>query len=159
MGIKKVLDDHRVNYAKHTIVQSSNLKEKLEKYGLKRNEVTLMSLEIVNMYPSVWVTLICKAFNHYAKNLPATARETIDLCMDIMQFGMKSTLIQFRGQYFVYQGAAKGKELPNKDVALAIGAYELAFLANIIASYVFEETEECFERCVFRGIYRDNGLV
>eukprot|EP00957_Ditylum_brightwellii_P211137 15365799-Ditylum_brightwellii.AAC.1 len=83
----------------------------------------------------------------------------IDLCMEIVQFGMKSTLIQFRGQCCVYQGASKGKELSDKDVALAIGAYELAFLANIVASYVFEEMEECFERYVFRGIYRDNGLV
>eukprot|EP00957_Ditylum_brightwellii_P108838 8302520-Ditylum_brightwellii.AAC.1 len=38
MGIKKVLNDHGVNYAKHTIVQSLNLKEKLEKCGLKRNK-------------------------------------------------------------------------------------------------------------------------
>eukprot|EP00957_Ditylum_brightwellii_P111709 8520287-Ditylum_brightwellii.AAC.1 len=60
---------------------------------------------------------------------------------------------------FVYQGAAKGKELSNEDVALAIGAYESAFLANIVASYMFEETGECFKNCVFRGIYRDNGLV
>eukprot|EP00957_Ditylum_brightwellii_P057457 4356342-Ditylum_brightwellii.AAC.1 len=142
MGIKKVLDDHGVNYSKHTIVQSSDLKEKLEKCGLKRNEVTLMLLDIVNMYPLVRVKLICKALNHYAKNLPATTRETIDLCMDIVQFGMKSTLIQFRGQYFVYQGAAKGKELSDEDVVLAIGAYELAFLAYIMAFYMFEETEK-----------------
>eukprot|EP00957_Ditylum_brightwellii_P067473 5121492-Ditylum_brightwellii.AAC.1 len=73
--------------------------------------------------------------------------------MDIVQFGMKSTLIQFRGRYYVYKGAAKGKELSDEDVALAIGAYESAFLANIVASYVFEETGECFTECVFRGIY------
>eukprot|EP00957_Ditylum_brightwellii_P189829 14451789-Ditylum_brightwellii.AAC.1 len=138
-----MLDDHGVkNYAKHTIVQSLDLKEKLEKCRLKQNEVTLMLIDIVNMYPLVRVKLIHKALNHYAKNLPATTRETIDLCMYIAQFGMKSTLIQFRGQYFVYQGAAKGKELSDKDAALAIGAYELAFLANIVG-----------------GIYRDNGLV
>eukprot|EP00957_Ditylum_brightwellii_P170626 12987639-Ditylum_brightwellii.AAC.1 len=79
--------------------------------------------------------------------------------MDIMQFGTKSTLIQFRGRHYVYQGAAKGEELLDEDVALAIGAYESAFLADIVASYVFEETEECFEQCVFRGIYRDDGLM
>eukprot|EP00957_Ditylum_brightwellii_P183141 13949165-Ditylum_brightwellii.AAC.1 len=146
MGIKKVFDDHGVNYAKHTIVQSLDLKEKLDKCGLKRNEVTLMLLDIANMHPSVRVKLICKALNHYAKNLPATARETIDLCMDIVQFGMKSTLIQFRGRYFVYQGAAKRKELSDENVALAIGAYELDFLANIVAFYVFKEKEKCFER-------------
>eukprot|EP00957_Ditylum_brightwellii_P195404 14888176-Ditylum_brightwellii.AAC.1 len=156
MGIKKVLDDHRVNYAKHTIVQSSDLKEKLEQCGLKKNKVTLMLLDIVNMYPSIRVKLILKALNYYARDLPATARETIDLCMDIVQFEMKSTLIQFRGRYYVYKGVAKGKELSNEDVALAIGAYESAFLANIVASYVFEKTGECFTNCVLRGIYRDN---
>ena len=51
MSIKKILDDHGVNYAKHTIVQSADLKEKLEACNLKMNNVTLMSLDIVNMYP------------------------------------------------------------------------------------------------------------
>eukprot|EP00957_Ditylum_brightwellii_P167587 12758063-Ditylum_brightwellii.AAC.1 len=118
-----------------------------------------MSLDIVNMYPSVRVKLIQKALKFYAKNLPDAAKETIDLCMDIVQFGMKSTLIQFRGKYYIYKGAAKGKDLSDEDVALAIGAYEAAFLTNIVASYIFEETGKCFMECVFRGIYRDNGLV
>eukprot|EP00957_Ditylum_brightwellii_P205726 15345123-Ditylum_brightwellii.AAC.1 len=38
MGIKKVLNEHGVNYYKHTIVQSSDLKEKLESYRLKQEE-------------------------------------------------------------------------------------------------------------------------
>eukprot|EP00957_Ditylum_brightwellii_P170092 12947180-Ditylum_brightwellii.AAC.1 len=66
------------------IVQSSDLKEKLEQCVLKRNEVTLMSLDI---------KLIQKALNYYARDLPDAAKETIDLCMDIVQFGTKSTLI------------------------------------------------------------------
>eukprot|EP00957_Ditylum_brightwellii_P129690 9893096-Ditylum_brightwellii.AAC.1 len=98
-----------------------------------------MSLDTVNMYPSIRVKLIRKALNHYAKNLPAEARETIDLCMDIVPFGMKSTLIQFKGHYFIYQGAAKGKEISDEDIMLAIGTYKSAFLADIVASYVFEE--------------------
>eukprot|EP00957_Ditylum_brightwellii_P067118 5094750-Ditylum_brightwellii.AAC.1 len=79
--------------------------------------------------------------------------------MDIVQFGMKSALIQFKGRYFVYKGVAKGREISEEDVALAIGAYKSAFLADIVASYVFEETEECFVQCIYRGIHRDNGLV
>eukprot|EP00957_Ditylum_brightwellii_P194965 14853941-Ditylum_brightwellii.AAC.1 len=85
------------------------------------------------MYPSIRVKLIKKALKYYAKDLPAEARETIDLCMDIVQFGMKSTLIQVKGRYFIYQGAAKGKEISDEDIALAIGAYESAFLADIVA--------------------------
>eukprot|EP00957_Ditylum_brightwellii_P183876 14005670-Ditylum_brightwellii.AAC.1 len=86
MGIKKILDNHGVNYAKHTIVQSSNLKDKLEACGLKRDNVTLMLLDIVNMYPLIRVKLIKKALKHYAKDLLVEAGETIDLCMDIVQF-------------------------------------------------------------------------
>eukprot|EP00957_Ditylum_brightwellii_P146592 11159810-Ditylum_brightwellii.AAC.1 len=96
------------------------------------------------MYPLIQVKLIKKALKYYAKDLPAEARKTIDMCMDIVQFGMKSTLIQLKGCYFIYQGAAKGKEISKEDIALAIGAYKSAFLADILASYVFEETEECF---------------
>eukprot|EP00957_Ditylum_brightwellii_P102283 7797420-Ditylum_brightwellii.AAC.1 len=115
-----------------------------------------MLLDIVSMYPSIQVKLIKKALKYYAKDLLTEARETIDMCMDIAQFGMKSTLIQFKGCYFIYQGAAKGKEISEEDVALAIGAYESAFLADIVASYVFEEMEECFVKCIYRGIYRDD---
>eukprot|EP00957_Ditylum_brightwellii_P084974 6461685-Ditylum_brightwellii.AAC.1 len=79
--------------------------------------------------------------------------------MDIIQFGMRSTLIQFRGHYYVYKGSVKDKELPDEYVALAIGAYESVFLADIVASYTFEETEECFRECIYREIYRDDGLV
>eukprot|EP00957_Ditylum_brightwellii_P193602 14742985-Ditylum_brightwellii.AAC.1 len=62
---------------------------------------------------------------------------------------MKSTLIQFKGRYFVYKGAAKGKEISEENIPLAIGAYESAFLADIVASYVFKETEECFVQCIY----------
>eukprot|EP00957_Ditylum_brightwellii_P099245 7559378-Ditylum_brightwellii.AAC.1 len=62
----------------------------MEQCGLKKNKVTLMSLDIVNMYTFVRVKLIWKALNYCTRDLPATARETIDLCMDIVQFGMKS---------------------------------------------------------------------
>eukprot|EP00957_Ditylum_brightwellii_P089463 6812750-Ditylum_brightwellii.AAC.1 len=46
-----------------------------------------------------------------------------------------------------------------KAPALAIGAYEAAFCADVVASYVFEMTEVMFTRTQYRGIYRDNGLV
>eukprot|EP00957_Ditylum_brightwellii_P047219 3586024-Ditylum_brightwellii.AAC.1 len=115
-----------------------------------------MSLDIVNMYSLVRVKLIQKALNYYTKNLLATTREAIDLCMGIVQFGMKSTLIQLRGRYYVYKGAAKDKELSDKDVALAIGAYKSAFLANIVASYMFEETEKCFRRRQLPAIHLQN---
>eukprot|EP00957_Ditylum_brightwellii_P181986 13864475-Ditylum_brightwellii.AAC.1 len=33
------------------------------------------------------------------------------------------------------------------------------FLVDIVASYVFKETEECFRESIYRGIYWDDGLM
>eukprot|EP00957_Ditylum_brightwellii_P138883 10585849-Ditylum_brightwellii.AAC.1 len=74
-----------------------------------------------------------------------------------MQFGMKSTLLQFGGCYYVYQGAAKGKALSDKDIALNIGTYKSAFLTDIVASYVFEETEEFLEDAFSEGYTETMG--
>eukprot|EP00957_Ditylum_brightwellii_P152629 11617999-Ditylum_brightwellii.AAC.1 len=46
-----------------------------------------------------------------------------------------------------------------KDIARVIGAYELAFCTDIVASHVFKMTETCFLQAKHCGIYRDNGLV
>eukprot|EP00957_Ditylum_brightwellii_P162648 12385348-Ditylum_brightwellii.AAC.1 len=48
MAIKKIFDNNGVRYAKYTIEEASDLKTKLEKLKLKQNEVTIMSLDIVN---------------------------------------------------------------------------------------------------------------
>eukprot|EP00957_Ditylum_brightwellii_P125396 9557515-Ditylum_brightwellii.AAC.1 len=67
-------------------------------------------------------------------------------------FGMRNMLVQ-------YHGVAKGQAMGDKDVALAIGAYEAAFCTDVVASYVFEMTEVMFMQTQYRGIYRDDGLV
>eukprot|EP00957_Ditylum_brightwellii_P086524 6583038-Ditylum_brightwellii.AAC.1 len=48
MTIQKVLDDTDVNYNKHTIIQSSDLKKKLEVLILTKGNTALMSLDIEN---------------------------------------------------------------------------------------------------------------
>eukprot|EP00957_Ditylum_brightwellii_P176163 13413854-Ditylum_brightwellii.AAC.1 len=68
-------------------------------------------------------------------------------------------LVQYHGKYYAYKGAAKGQVMGDEDVALAIGAYEAVFCANVVASYVFEMTEVMFMQTQYRGFYRDDGLV
>eukprot|EP00957_Ditylum_brightwellii_P162537 12377048-Ditylum_brightwellii.AAC.1 len=46
-----------------------------------------------------------------------------------------------------------------EDIALAIGAYDSVYRADIVASYVFEMTKISFLRAQHRGIYQDDGLV
>eukprot|EP00957_Ditylum_brightwellii_P072347 5498846-Ditylum_brightwellii.AAC.1 len=77
----------------------------------------------------------------------------------MVKFGMQNTLVNFREKFYIYQGAAKGQNLMEEDVALAIGAYESAFFADLVALFVFEKTAVCFKLTLLRGIYQDNGLV
>ena len=42
---------------------------------------------------------------------------------------------------------------------LAIGGYESAFLANLVASYLFEEAKYFLNPATYHGIYQDDGLV
>eukprot|EP00957_Ditylum_brightwellii_P047893 3637461-Ditylum_brightwellii.AAC.1 len=159
LGIKRVLDDNKINYVTFAIIQASDLKEKLEMLNLRRDEVTLMSLDIKNMYPSVQLRLIWKLQKCYVRNLPEEDRRTIEACLEMIKLGMCSTLIQYHGKYYVYKGVVKGKTMEDEGIVLAIGAYESAFCADIIASYVFEMTEMSFLQGRHRGIYCNNGLV
>eukprot|EP00957_Ditylum_brightwellii_P126711 9657637-Ditylum_brightwellii.AAC.1 len=72
---------------------------------------------------------------------------------------MKNTLVNFCNKFYVYQGAAKGHDLLEEDVVLAIGGFELVFLADLVASFIFEKAASCFKSVLFWEIYRDDGLV
>eukprot|EP00957_Ditylum_brightwellii_P199055 15173218-Ditylum_brightwellii.AAC.2 len=103
-----------------------------------------MSLDIDNMYPSVRVKLIKKALKYYSRNLPVDAKKQIKLGLKMVQLGMKNRLVNFGDKFYTCKGAAKGKNLIADDITIAIGGYKLAFLADLVASYVFEMTEKCF---------------
>ena len=46
-----------------------------------------------------------------------------------------------------------------KKQGLAIGGYKSAFLADLVASYLFEKSSPIFRPTINHGIYRDDGLV
>eukprot|EP00957_Ditylum_brightwellii_P023057 1739285-Ditylum_brightwellii.AAC.1 len=89
-----------------------------------------MSLDINNTYPLIRVCLIQKVLDCYTWKLPAIARKQIRECMEIVRFGMRSTLIYFQNKYYKYNRVA-GNTTSDKDIGLAIGGYESAFLANL----------------------------
>ena len=49
LGINRCLDKEKVNYSQNSIVQASDLKEKLEEKVLKKEEVTIASVDVINM--------------------------------------------------------------------------------------------------------------
>ena len=97
LGINRCLDKGKVNYSRNSIVRASDLKETLEELGLRKEEVTIASVDAINMYPSIKLATIKKAVRFFARKLTSEVKKTINLCLDIIQFGMSWTLISFDG--------------------------------------------------------------
>ena len=66
---------------------------------------------------------------------------------------MISTLISFDGQYYEYHGEER------EEQGLAIGGYESAFLADLVASYLFGKFNANFHTKTYHVIYGDDSLV
>ena len=101
------LDKGKVNYSRNSIVQASELKETLKEIGLKRKEVTIASVDAINMYPSIKPATIRKAVRYFARKLTRETKKTINLCLYLIHFGMSSTLISFDGEYYEYHGGER----------------------------------------------------
>ena len=99
LGIKRCLNKGKVNYLRDSIVQASDLKERLEELGLKREDITITSVDAINMYPSIKLATIRKAVRCFTRKLTKETKNTINLCLDLIHFGMSSTLISFGGEY------------------------------------------------------------
>ena len=66
---------------------------------------------------------------------------------------MSSTLLSFEEKYYEYGH----KGMITK--CLAISGYESAFLAGLVAYYLFKKCSNKFKEVLWKGIYIDNGLL
>ena len=98
------------------------------------------------MYPSTHFKLIWKAVHYFSKGLPRVIRDRVTRCLSLIKFGMAHSLCTFRGKYFEYNGI-NGDIDPDKR-ALTIGGFESAWLADLVAAYLLENTSHSF-RCKY----------
>ena len=96
-----------MKYSRAPIVQSSDLRERLEELEVKRDEVTIASVDSINMYPSIKLSKIKNSVRFFARKLTAATNKIINLCLDLIPFGMSYTLIYFDGKYYEYHGGKK----------------------------------------------------
>ena len=115
--------------------------------------MTIASVDAINMYPSIKTSTIGRTVIFFARKITAATKKTINLCLELIRSGMSSTLISLDGEYYKYHGG----EI--EEQGLAIGGYESAFLADLVASYLFEKSKINFHPTTYNGIYRDDGLV
>ena len=136
-----------------TIIQASDLKTKLETLNISPAN-TIISLDAKDFYPSVHFNLVRKAVQYFSKDLEQNEKETIAICLDMIQFGMKSTYIMFQDQYYEYDG-----DQDPEDRGLTIGGFESAWLADLAGAYLLIKSRTCFDETLYHGIYRDDGIV
>ena len=115
--------------------------------------MTIASVDAINMYPSIKLAKIRKKVRFFTTKLTAATKKTINLFLELIHFGMSSTLISFDVGYYDYHGVER------EEQGLAIGGYESAFLADLVASYLFEEAKANFRPTIYHIIYRCDGLV
>ena len=155
-GIKSVFEEHDIDFEARTITQASSLKENLEELGLKRGDCTIASIDAEAMYPSIKFDLIKKAVEYYARNITDENEiDKVNKCLDLIKFGMNTTLIQFCGVYYLYDG---DKEV--EDRGLTIGGYESAWLADLAMAFLLETFDQSvIDETKYFGIYRDDGIA
>ena len=115
--------------------------------------MTLASVYAFNMYPSTKLAKIRKLVRFFSRGLTAATKNKINLYLDLIHFGMSSTLISFDREYYRYHVGYK------KEQELAIGGYESAFLVDLVAYYLFGKSKHLLNQNIYHCIYRDAVLV
>ena len=94
-----MLDKAKVNYSRVSIVQESVLKERLEESNISRDRVTITAVDTVNMYPSIKLDTIRKLVTLFLSKLTTATKKTINICRELIHFGISLTLKSFDKDY------------------------------------------------------------
>lgn len=153
-GIKKVFERNNVSFDNFGIKHNFDVKEKLENLQVNLKKQSISKLDIVDMYPSVKIRMIWKAVNYYARGLPSDEKKIIETSLKLIEWGMNSALCTFDGKYYEY---GRIEDLENKGIS--IGAYEGAFLADLVANFVYAKTAHLYKSKVsYMEIFRNDSL-
>ena len=76
-----------------------------------------------------------------------------NLCLRLIGFGMSLTLLNFQEKHYEY--GDEGLETKG----LEIGGYKSELLADLLASYLLEVTNNQFKEVLWRGIYRYDRIL
>ena len=115
--------------------------------------MTIASVDAIKLYLSIKISTIKNLVRFFARKFNAATKKTINLCLELIRFGMRSTLISFDGEKYEYHSREK------EEQGLYIGGYESAFLADLVVSYIFKKFKAYFHPKTYHGIYRYDSLV
>jgi len=154
LGIKRILDDNKVDYLSKTIIQSSDVKENLENQGTTCNNSTTASTVAEDFYPSARLKPVRTAVCHFSKDLPEEDQITIEHCLDLIKFGMQSTPLAFVDKCHEHDG-----DRDPEETGLTIGGCESVWLADLSGAYILDNTKSHFRKTKCYGLHRDDGIA
>ena len=83
-------------------MQASDLKVTIDQLMIKEGEATIIKYSAEAIYPSIKLKLVIKAVNYFSKRLRKEERKRIKDCLEMLKFGMISTILSFRDKYYKY---------------------------------------------------------
>jgi hypothetical protein len=78
LAIRRILDSNKVNNSKRTIIQASDLKAKLDSLHIQQDNVTIISLDIEVMYPSIKFKLVQQAVECFSGGLSDEEKDIVN---------------------------------------------------------------------------------
>ena len=123
---------------------------------VKKGEVTINKYDAEAMYPSIELKLVIEAVNYFSKGLEKEEKKRIKDCLEMVKFGMASTVLSFGDKYYKYNGKVEGMKK-----GLAIRGFKSTWLANLVMTFLLDQpmTNAHFDEMYFAGIYRDDGII
>ncbi len=139
----------------HTLKSSLELKKRFENNNFQKDNCTIVSLDIKDIYPQCKFKAVKAAVSYYSLQLDPIQHERTQKCLEILKFSMGNTIVSFLDKYNEY-----GVDPDPDRRGLTIGSFESAFLADLEASYIFNKLKQIWERYVrFLGTYCDDKII
>lgn len=165
-AIKNLLVSEKVDFEKYTIKNSFDFLKKIKGLNLSRDTELILSVDAVQMYPSISLKMIKQAVFHYASGFDSGKFAKILWGLKLVGISMNSAVCQFAGSYYRY-GGLNADYTDSDSVCLSIGSYESAFFSDLVINYVLEKVTEVwssqfskeFGGCKFLASFRDDGVL
>jgi len=154
LGIKRIPDGIEADCMSKTTIQASDLKENCQNQGMTCNNSTTASKDAEDFHPSARLKLVRKAVCHFSKDLPKEDQITIEHCLDLIKFGMQSTLLAFVDK--CHECDSDGDP---EEKGLTIGGCESAWLADLVGACILDNTKSHFRKTKCYELHRDDGIA
>lgn len=165
-AIKKVFQDTGVDFTKFTLENSFDFLRKIKGFDLRKDQQMILSVDAVQMYPSISLKMIKKAVFYYSKNLDRSKVDRIIWGLKLVEIAMNSSVCTFAGEYYRYGGFTANFSDTN-SVCLSIGSFESAFFSDLVINYVLEQVVNGWAEKFYADFgelkmlssYRDDGVL